>query len=607
MENPQLNSDITFQRSRIVLSSQVQYDLEQVVEEGMARPRLLGAGRFAKVFAAHQLIAGQPSRRVAFKVLHDNAGYQDERLFSQEVTLNREFTGNRAPGITPLLDVLLLGPLVLCGCGTLYHPTCPNGCGVPVERIDLKGRLYPVLRCNACDYELSAEFVPERGGELTGRRTKPCCSREMDPYANTGSVINFALREVMIMEVLESNLAEYAACIDYGERGALPAAWLDPGLELLGLLHPRKRQRALAQRVSLLAKVNLMVQIGETVAWLHERMQVVHKDLAPDNIMVHQRPAGTLADDVSGVDDVAALLDHAANQSTEIRVIDFGLADKEKLTRSWYEDADTNIAATKLPYLSPEARYRRQSIGTGLEFDHAQRRFRIPAGLAQSPASIRVGDIIADKHDRVHAHDLTIARIEDGHAYFEGNAPKHLPRHLEIVRPLGEAHDVYALGATFHYILTGRHDQVEALGNFAGAIQDQPCGLEIRAVCRRDNYANRRNSIREPFFRDEMMLVILRAMVRGLPGSFVIDRTERGAGPARMFLAELKLIQQELIAEVFAARSYARELRSRQIKAAPAMVLLALVACYALIPGKCESTEVLQSTIVAPQVAADSE
>src|SRR5690606_4327160 len=147
---------------------------------------------------------------------------------------------------------------------------------------------YPVLRCSGCDYELSAEFVPERGGELTGRRTKPCCAREQDPYADTGTVINFALREVMIMEVLESNLAEYAACIDYGEPGVLPAARQDPALELLGLLHPRKRQQALAQKVSLLAKVNLMVQIGETVAWLHERMQVVHKDLAPDNIMVHQ-------------------------------------------------------------------------------------------------------------------------------------------------------------------------------------------------------------------------------------------------------------------------------------------------------------------------------
>lgn len=593
MESPEFNANFTLQRSRIVLSSQVQYDLEQVVEEGVARPRLLGAGRFAKVFAAHQLIAGQPSRPVAFKVLHDNAGYQDERLFSQEVTLNREFTGKRAPGIAPLLDVLLLGPLVLCGCGTLYHPNCPNGCGSPLERIDLKGRLYPVLRCSACDYELSAEFVPERGFELTGRRTKPCCSREQDPHANSGTVINFALREVMIMEVLESNLGEYAACIDYGEPGPVTPARFEPALELLGLLHPRERQQALAQKVSLLAKVDLMVQIGETVAWLHERMQVVHKDLAPDNIMVYQHPAGALVGELTGVGDEAVLLmDRAANRSTEIRVIDFGLSDKEKLTRSWYEDADTSLAATKLPYLSPEARYRRQSIGTGLEFDHAQRRFRIPAGLAQSPASIRVDDIIADKHDRVHAHDLRIARIEDGHAYFEGNAPRHLPRHLEIVRPLGEAHDVYALGAIFHYILTGRHDQVEALGNFAGAIQDQPCALEIRAVSRRDNYGNRRNSIREPFFRDEMMLVILRAMVRGLPGSFVSDRTERGAGPARKFLAELKLIQQELIAEVFAARTYAREMRSRRIKAAAAMVLLTLVACCALSPGEGASTEI---------------
>lgn len=600
MDSPQHNFNVTLQRSRIVLSSQVQYDLEQCVEEGVARARLLGAGRFAKVFAAHQLIAGQPSRLVAFKVLHDNAGYQDERLFSQEVALNREFTGGGAPGISPLLDVLLLGPLVLCGCGTLYHPSCPNGCGIPLERSDLKGRLYPALRCSACDYELSAEFVPERGCELTGRRTKPCCSREQDPYANSGTIINFTLREVMIMEVLEKNLADHSAFIDYVDPGPPRSPRLDGALELLGLMHPRRYHGALEQKVSLLGKVNLMVQIGETVAWLHEQMQVVHKDLAPDNVMVRQHPGALAA--VRDGDDVAALLDHAANQATQIRVIDFGLSDKEKLTRSWYEDADTSLAATKLPYLSPEARYRRQSIGTCLEFDHTQRRFRIPAGLAQSPASIRAGDIIADKHDRVHAHDITIARIEDGYAIFEGNAPKTLPRHLEIVRPLGEAHDVYALGAIFYYVLTGRHDQVEALSNFVGAIQDQPCPLATGALARRNNYANRRNSIREPFFRDEMMLVILRAMVRGLPESFVYDRTERGAGPARKFLAELKLIQQRLIGEVFAARSYPQraKLGKRVAMAVMAAALLVMgYSIFSLFSGPGESTQAEQSSDAA--------
>jgi hypothetical protein len=48
--------------------------------------------------------------------------------------------------------------------------------------------------------------------------------------------------------------------------------------------------------------------------------------------------------------------------------------------------------------------------------------------------------------------------------------------------------------------------------------------------------------------RDPLMRLILRAMVRGRPESFVHDRTVRGPDPAQRFLAELKQIQQGLIA-----------------------------------------------------------
>lgn len=571
MDHPTLSSVATLKRIRLSLPSQVVYDLAQVAEEGMVHPQLLGQGRFAKVYAAQQSIAGQPSRFVAIKVLHDHADYNAERLFSQEVALNREFAAGPTQGVSPILDVIPLGPLVLCGCGMLYHPTCPKGCGAQLQRANLKSRPFPSLRCSSskCDYELSAEFVHQKGSELYSHRAKPCC-KEGDPHADHGTIINFVLREAMVMESLEMSLADFSAYKEDRDGAAGRDIDLLGRIQhFFGLSSTRSRLRQLDRKVELLRKVQLMVQIGETVAWLHGK-QVVHKDLAPDNIMIRHAPCGAVSLAFNG-DPLTARLDQAANACAQICVIDFGLSDKEKLTRSWYENAETSMATTKLPYLSPEARYQRQPIGATLELDAAQRRFRVPASLEQSPASIRPNDIIVNSYDQAHEQDLTVLRIEnDGgqrFAFFEGVPPRASSRSLDIVRPLGEAHDVYALGAVLYYILTGRHDQVEQLSNLAGSIQDQPCALDRRSLSRRDNYQNRRNSIREPFWRDALMVVILRAMVRGRPESFVSDRTVRGPDPAQRFLADLKRIQQGLISEVFAERDHTRAIWTRRAAA----------------------------------------
>lgn len=564
---------LTLQGRPLVLSSQVTYDFAQTSDEGFMRPRLLGQGRFAKVYAAQQNIAGQASRSVAIKVLHEHADYQAEDLFSKEVDLNREFASGPTRGVSPILDVIHLDPLVMCGCGTLYHPKCPRGCGTLLQRNNSTSRPFPSLRCGKCDYELSAEYVHQRRAELYTWQAKPCC-KQNTPHANSGTILNFVLREAMIMECLDQSLADFAQAGSSAERrrSSKSTTRLDRFATYFGLQSNRRRMHILQQKVRLLSRIHLMVQLSETVVWLHGTKQVVHKDLAPDNIMVRRALVSHELDDQ---DDVRVLLDRAANLSTEICVIDFGLSDKEMLSRNWYEDADISMAATKLPYLAQEARHRRQPLGTILEIDWGQHRFLVPPPLEQSPAGLRPGDTIADTHDPDHDEDMKIFKIEDGFAYFEVRdaQPKTLSRHLEIIRPLGEAHDVYALGAIFFYILTGRHDQVDKLSNLASGIQDQPCPLDRRNLSRRDNYANRRNNIREPFWRDELMCLILRAMVRGQPESFVSDRTERGPGPAHKFLAGLKLIQQGLIAEVFAERDYPARVRRRRAVALGVLVL----------------------------------
>ena len=583
------------------VQSNVSYELlaKTVVTAGESHsaPVQLGSGKFAKVYKAWQRSARRNIRPVAIKILHDYATLADERLFKQEIDLLKELTTVAAVNVIRTLDIVHLSPLAMCGCGVVYHPLCPKGCGQPLGRLERMGHDYPLLHCSRCGYELSGEDVQQKSAELLRPPAKTCCS---GPKSTRGTLLNFVDREVVVMELVEHGLIEFAL-LRADELQKMGAQTLysqapresGPLISVQRVLRP-DRDGLLAQKVSLLEKLYLMVQLAEAVAWLHGEKRIVHKDLAPDNVMIHYAGDDGGTTDWRGERDRGArdlLSSRASFPRFSLKVIDFGLADKDELSRSWYEEQDVVASAIKMPYTSPEARRRKERINEPLDFQREEGCFRVPRSLHSSYLSVLPGDLLADTSDARHDHDLEIVRVEHDpktgtyRAFFRGEPAPPVPsQQYELVRRLGEPHDIYAVGALFYYLLTGKHEEVDRLSSLVNLLQeDQQRELTPFALRRDKYYLGRRNAIPEPLFRDELMMLILGAMVRGRPGSFVQSRIDRGPGPAQALLRETQRLYAAVQRDLHAAPLRRQVMQTVTVVApsvAIALALLALRACH---------------------------
>ncbi len=585
------------------ISSNVSYEiLARQNAEAISIPLLVGSGKFAKVYKAWQRSARRNVRPVAIKVLHDHATLADERLFRQEIDLLKELTTVSTVHVIHTLDIVPLPPLCMCACGVLYSPHCPRGCGHALSRLSRPELDYPLLHCPRCGYEISGEDVQQRQAELLRAPAKSCCAK--NPLrASRATLVNFVEREAVVMELVEHGLGDFSTLQQQeltriGAWGAF-CTTAQQKTRLFPRLRRRLRQSffaeppgVLAQRVVLLQKLYLMVQLAEAVAWLHGEKKIVHKDLAPDNIMVQA------IDGVAGLSDWRGeaacdlrtrLRGRASFPSFDLKVIDFGLADKDELSRSWYEEQDVVASAIKMPYLSPEARRRKERISEPLEIGEASNSFRISANLFGTYLSVLPGDLVAELSDSRHDHDLSIVRVEpDGQggalAYFQGTPGSRAsnPKY-ELVRRLGEPHDIYAVGALFYFILTGKHEEVDRLSSLVTLLQeDRQRALYLNSLRLDQYYVGRRNAIPEPFLRDALLLLCLRAMVRGRSESFVQSRIDRGPRAAQMLLAETRRIYHLLEDELLEAGKNKRELQAL-LAAPPAAfalgVLLGMRGC----------------------------
>lgn len=308
------------------------------------------------------------------------------------------------------------------------------------------------------------------------------------------------------------------------------------------------RGEELLRRIVLLEKVRIMLELAESVAWLHGHKRIVHKDLAPDNVMI-----GRNGVESSGP---AAFLDTlhevVARPRFHIRVIDFGLSDKNELTRSWYED-EVPMGSIKRPFLSPEAQLNHVRINQSIEFLDGSR-FRVPSAVERD---LMQSDILADMRDSEHNHDLDIKRIVRDPAgggliaHFTGDASSNTRnQQFEIVHRLGEAHDLYAVGALCYYILTENLDDVMQLNSFVMSLDDLRLPLVPQALSQNAQYMRRRDAIRERLWQDELMVLILRAMVRGTSNSLCPSRIYRGPEASQILLRETRRIYHGIQKEV---------------------------------------------------------
>ena len=107
------------------------------------------------------------------------------------------------------------------------------------------------------------------------------------------------------------------------------------------------------------------------------------------------------------------------------------------------------------------------------------------------------------------------------------------------------------MGALFYFIPTGKHEEVDRLGSLcesaSGSRQTGHCSGSLSAD---QYYCARRDAIPEPFFRDELLLLCLRAMVRGSSAESLASRIDRGPEAAQALLRETRALYRAVLEDV---------------------------------------------------------
>ena len=107
-------------------------------------------------------------------------------------------------------------------------------------------------------------------------------------------------------------------------------------------------------------------------------------------------------------------------------------------------------------------------------------------------------------------------------------------------------------------MLTEDINNFEALHSLADSVERLGRPVVVPTIQGRDHYAAVRDAIRSPYWRDELLVIILRAMTRGLPGSYARSRIDRGPKAAQRFLLEVKRMHHHIQRDIVSAPLWQR-------------------------------------------------
>lgn len=544
-----LSKDLTSIES---VQSNIIYSLtSSKARDGSFVPKKLGVGKFANVFEATQQCQNQKLTTVAIKSLHARADSTHELLFDEEIRIHAKLVDDDASCYVKALDFLHLGPLFMSSCGKLFHPECPRGCReklVRAQRLDRKR--FPVLECpnKDCKYSISSEYIDSSQGELFLHPANPHAPPGDLEFA-PGTIINFVDRRVIVMEKLGESLDRFC--------GARSRTTSEARKEIQDKV--AKEKEYLRKQVQLLQKMDLMIQVSEAVERLHSKHGLIHRDLAPDNIMVLQVDPSDADEAIYHSEDEPDL--YNTRFRLQAKLIDFGLTEEADALEMlpWYAREEVDKQIGKWEYMSPEALAREETLSSISSEDINNETLILPDKYCGNDQSPQPGDMIADRGLRNPDREYKIVEIQTNDegqtvAILNRPLPRRLDdRELQLVRRLGRPHDVYSMGPIFYYILTGVHTSVHNLCSFTSNLKNASSPLDPKKVTKTTSYDTLRDSIpTSVIWADQIMLLILRAMIRGDETSFVRSRTTADSDGVRQFRRELKrlylLVQREVIA-----------------------------------------------------------